>query len=326
MKHRLLESNPDVGGSPAPAAPAPASGTPSPAPASGSAERGRAEIPDFGDLATSSEDLEVLDDSDSGGTGASPVAPVETKPAAGPTPPPVAPVPPAAAAPAAAPVPPDPAPAPQPKAGDPPPVQQAAPPAAPAPGNKPQTLEEHRAAALPELAKYYALTPEEAETLRVEPEKALPLLAAKLHYEVLMANHNAIVQMMPQLIESQMSAQLENTRRNDAFFSEFSALKDPKHLELVRNSIKAFKSANPTATEEQIRRGSGALALITLGLPVPGMGQVAVPAAAPAAVQAPATPRPAGAGGAGAAPPSSARGPANEIEELSNLFAEGQLD
>jgi hypothetical protein len=85
------------------------------------------------------------------------------------------------------------------------PASAAAPEPQPAPTPvEPVDFEKHRAEVLPKLETLYGLSETEAEELRIEPEKALPKLAARLHYEVTAAAFNAVMSSLPQFVERTM--------------------------------------------------------------------------------------------------------------------------
>jgi hypothetical protein len=309
-----MEANPDAAGSSGDASVGAGAAAPS-------LEKGRAEIPDYGDLATSTDDLIIADDDEGTETGPGVTAPKPVAPAA--ATPAVAP---AVTPPAAAAVPPVPAVVP-PAAPATPPAAEVPPQAvAPAPTEQPITIEQHREKALPELAKLYQLTSEEAEALRVTPETALPQLAAKLHFEVVMSAYNAVMSQIPQAITGMMAHENTVKEANDKFFGRWEPLKDPKHHERVKGAIKAYKAANPKAGLEEVIEGAGALAMISLGLPVAPAGQPLPAAAAPAPAPF-VPPRPAGVGAGGAPiPQPRSTGPQTDIEALVEAEIQGMLD
>lgn len=299
MKHRLQESNKEgEGGAPAPATAAPASTPEAP---SAPAE----EAFDYASLS--------LDE----GEAPPPVAkPAESIPKT----PTEAKVAPPKAAEAPAPVPP-PQPPPPTQAA---PVQPPAPPpaaAAPAPADKPTepvTFEKHRAEFLPKLRELYKLSPEQIEKVRESPEEILPDLAAQLHYEVQLASYNSVMAVLPDIIGMVMNRRLDEDKANTEFYGMHARLKervaqDPKAEDAIRNSIKAYKTANPGADQKTVMQQAGILAMMALQMPL--VEPQNAPAAPPPVRQAP--PRPPGVGASSAPMPAQ---PAAGQEE--NIFAD----
>lgn len=291
------------------------------APPSEALAAGRREDPDFGDLATSSDDLIPADDV------VTPPATVEP-PAQVPPAPPAAPGPdsPAQVAPPAAAVPPaevPPSPSVTPPAQPSPPAPATPEPLAALPAAPPVSFEQHRTNAVAELAKQYQLTAEEAEELRVTPETALPKFAAQLHFEVVMSAVNAIHSQLPQLIQGFMSYDRVRQEANDAFFKRWPQLNDSKHVETVKQAINAYKGANPKADMKDVIEKAGLFAMISLGFnPMP---QAPVAAPPPVAPQVPA--RPIGVGSSGAPLPVPSQGaPQNEIEAIAAAWLAGETD
>lgn len=213
----------------------------------------------------------------------------------------------------------------EPAAGQPPPQA----PETPAPGAPPElTIEQHREKFLPQLAKLYQLSDAEVESLRVDPGKALPELASKLHYEVQMATYQGIVSVLPQLISQAIKGHETSSTHEGQFFAKWPALKDaiskdPKVQEVIVNAISSFKQLNPKASLEDTIARAGLLAMMTLKLPLDLQPPAATNGAAgapqavvPQASTAPA--RPPGVGATGHVPNAPAPGAGDEA----NIFAE----
>lgn len=348
IRRILLESNTGNNGGGSPPAPASSPAAPA-APSSASA----GDDFDFGALATHVDagdegaDTSVFDPdvpstspAPPSGSPAAPAAPAAVQP-----PPPavaapsavVAPVVPPAAAPVAPPAP-TLAAAPQP----------AAPPATPEQGTPPspgeQTFEQHRAQFLPQLEQLYQLTPEQVEQIRTNPEQVLPKLAAQLHYEVQLAAHNSIASILPQMIQLHQQQTAAHTEYENRFYGQFPALKsavaaDKAKEQTIIQSIRAFKHANPKASEEEVRNGAGLLAMMALKLPLEGLlggggtqqvaaptAPAAAPSAAPPMRQVP--PRPAGVGATAHIPTPAPGGGEEEniFTALANATLSGEVD
>jgi hypothetical protein len=167
--------------------------------------------------------------------------------------------------------------------------------------SEPLNFEKHRAETLPRLEELYKLTDEEVEEARLEPDKALPKLAARLHYEVTTAVFNSVLGSLPQFVHQTLEVRKAETAAEDSFFSRWPDLKDEKHKPVVVNSIKAYRQANPRATMAEVIDRAGLMAMLSLGInPQPQQPQQQQPQAVPQPMPVP--PLGAGAGGAPFAP------------------------
>lgn len=243
-----------------------------------------------------------------------PVAPT-TVPSPLPATAPVSPAPPVVAAAAAVAPPAQEPPATQPPAAA---TQPVVPETTPVPPVESLTFEQHRAEFLPKIAALYKMTDEEAEQFRVNPGETLPMLAARVHYEVQAATFNSVLQALPQLVTSMLERKEASDKYDKAFYDKWPVLQGKDKTETVVNSIKAFKAANPKAPVEKVIEQAGLMAAISLGIPLESLLAKPTGAPAPAAQQqaAPsAPPRPVGLGAVGHIQPSNPGG--NE----DNLFA-----
>ena len=151
-------------------------------------------------------------------------------------------------------------------------------------------FEKHRADFMPQLQKLYELSADEAEEIRVAPHEALPKLAARLHYEVQIATFNSMVQTIPKIVGKilvEREAQAESER---LFYARWPILgSKAEYTSTVKNSLQAYKAANPKATFQDLVEKAGIMACLSLGLsPLPPTQSAPPPAPIP--------PRPAGAG------------------------------
>ncbi len=169
------------------------------------------------------------------------------------------------------------------------------------------------------------MTEEETTAFNANPAQELPKLVTKLHYEVMLATHNAVVSVLPALMDVHQNQRSETAKRTEAFFGRWPALKakvegagtDIKPLETIVNSIKAYRTANPKADEKTVIEQAGLLAAMSLGI---NPTEVVAPPPAgvvPAAPAAPAMPaRPAGIAGVGHVPsPSQTPGVGGDVDE-----------
>jgi hypothetical protein len=203
------------------------------------------------------------------------------------------------------------------------PASAAAPESQPAtPPGEPVDFEKHRASFLPKLEELYKFSDQEAEEIRVEPEKALPKLAARLHYEVLTAAFNSVTSVLPELIGSTLERQKAVSENEDKFYSRWKELKDPKYAETVLNSVRAYKAVNPRAPTEEVIERAGLMAMLTLGL---NPQAVAAPAAPEPPAPRPGRPAGAGFGSTPFQTQSPSSGEVDDIQALISAEMAGQI-
>ena len=172
----------------------------------------------------------------------------------------------------------------------------------------------HREETLPTLEKLYQMTQEEAEAFNEKPEEVLPKLAARLHYDTMLSNYNAVMAALPSVVRQVMEATRVANEAETAFFSEWPELSDPKYATAVKSAVRAYRSSKPDATREDVIKGAGTLAMVQLGLErkAPQQQQQNPAPAAPRVMP----PKPAAPSGAVPTPPSS------KPKEEDNVFAE----
>jgi len=197
----------------------------------------------------------------------------------------------------------------------------------PAPPAEPVDWEKHRKEFLPKLTDLYKLTDQEAESLRTEPEKVYPAMAARLHYEVQAATYNSLLQVLPQIVSGLLESRQAADQADTAFYSSWPKLSktEKSHTEAIRNSIRAYRNANPKADMGTVIKNAGLMAMMSLGLPLDLPG-APVPLTTPLVPSAP--PRPAGAGGTGHVPRPAGPGGGgsdNVFTDLANDVLAGRL-
>lgn len=129
-----------------------------------------------------------------------------------------------------------------------------------------QALQEWRTS----LQAAYAVPDEMVEQLRVEPEKALPLLAATLHENIF----NGVVGFMNNFFQNQLPGMLQNmttqqeTQRTGTqkFYEAYPELQE--HHQLVNAVAKDWMGRNPQATLDDFIKNVGAAAWVQAGLPL----------------------------------------------------------
>lgn len=198
-----------------------------------------------------------------------------------------------------------------------------------APPAEPFDVAKHRQEFLPKLAKLYEMTPEEVAELSTNPGEAFPKMAAKLHYEVQLATHQAILQILPSLMGNHMEQERTRTRGEESFYTRWPELKEAVGKDIkveasINEAIRSYKALNPKATMQELTEKAGLLAMITLGIQPRG----AAPQAAAQPVVTPQAPvmipgRPAGTGASAHVPAPVVPGRREESgEELYGAIAE----
>lgn len=159
-----------------------------------------------------------------------------------------------------------------------------------------------RSQELARVEQLYQFDEAGAREVALEPEKALPKLAARLYLDVFDNVVQTVVQSLPSLMENISQQRTARQEAENAFFTEFPGLKDSKYAPQVQSALVAYKAQNPQATMEQ--------AIANVGVQVSFANKVALPekyldalGLRPNTPSRPSAPiAPAGPGGAGSAP------------------------
>jgi len=294
-----------------------------PPPAGG--DTGSADDSFFSDLAAHDDMAPMVAEPAAPAATAAPTSPSVTPPAA---------VSPPAAAPAAGTPPGSPS---SPAAPVAPAATPAAPPGAPAAGAQPAPASteppvtpaepfdpvKHRDEFVPKLAEQlYALSPEEVEAARTDPGATLPVMAARVHYNVQHAVFAGVMQALPQMMEHFSKQQAVHQENERMFFEQFPDLKaKPEYAQTVIQSIQAVRTASPNLPREELMKRAGVMAMLTLGLQPSAAPAAPTPTAPPAAPRpTPAQLRPAGAGAQGHVPPPIEPGQESSMDDLQGLI------
>lgn len=159
-----------------------------------------------------------------------------------------------------------------------PPTVQASPEPAVDPSAQAESYKAWRTERLTELEKQYALSEDDAVTLQTDPEKVLPVLAAKVHMEVLESSMRAVQAMMPAMLGRLQEGSELNNRAKSLFNSVNSDLADPQYEAAILQFGQVYRSMNKTAPPEEAARAIGNLVRAAYGLVPPSAAQ---PAGAP---------------------------------------------
>jgi len=163
-----------------------------------------------------------------------------------------------------------------------PPTVQASPEPAVDPSAQAESYKAWRTERMTELEKQYALSEDDAVALQTDPEKVLPVLAAKLHMEVLESSMRAVQVMMPVMLGRLQEGSELNNRAKSLFNSVNSDLADPQYEAAILQFGQVYRSMNKTAPPEEAARAIGNLVRAAYGLVPPNASQPAgVPPTAP---------------------------------------------
>lgn len=205
-------------------------------------------------------------------------SPTPAKPAAGTpaaeagkeTAPPVTPPAAVPSAPAAAPVvPPSPAPAAAAPAATPPVQPQAEAPAVatpqPGPADLLNLLDQGRASILPQLKAMYAISDADAEAIGIVDKGPLEQLAANLHFGVMRASVQMMLQTLPPLVNNMLTMRTREEEATSAFYAANPELSRGTDHEIVTRYANMFWQQFPQGTMADFTKQVGMMAKAHLG-------------------------------------------------------------
>ncbi len=126
--------------------------------------------------------------------------------------------------------------------------------------------EEVRTSVLEQMEKSYQFSEEDANLVRIEPEKALPKLAARLFVDIYEAISHGVYTQLPTIINTLSEQRASSTKHEGSFFEAFPELNKPEYAEQLGRTGKFWRDQNPDATAEQAVQGIGTTAMAMLGL------------------------------------------------------------
>lgn len=167
------------------------------------------------------------------------------------------------------------------------------------------------------LTPAYEMSDEELSQFLTEPERVLPVLAARVHTSVV---RNVLAQMeglMNQLVPSIVERHKAQTETVNTFYTLNDDLKDAKFQAHIQAAAQQFRSVNPTADAKTIALKVGNMVRLMNGLPLrPEEAETQAANAAPPAAPPMRPFVPATAGATGAAPIT----PQNEFAQLAEQW------
>lgn len=134
----------------------------------------------------------------------------------------------------------------------------------------------------------YVLDEPTREKLDTNPSEVIPMLAGRLHMQILTAAVTQMANMFPQMLAEHSERNTIVQQRESSFFTQFPDLAG--HKETVQRMAMAYRNANPSASLEQAVQEIGTMSRVSLRLPVggniaPPQGQQMTPPVVPTAVR-----------------------------------------
>jgi hypothetical protein len=120
-----------------------------------------------------------------------------------------------------------------------------------------------------QLAQVFAtaLTAEDAEALRIEPEKVLPKLLARAGVAMYQAASHSVMRTVPTIVEQERMARVAADDARQKFYDAWPQLEKPEYRETVERTVVAYRQMYPNVPLEQAVREAGAMAVVALRLP-----------------------------------------------------------
>jgi hypothetical protein len=154
-------------------------------------------------------------------------------------------------------------------AAAPAPQEQAQPPASSAeePASLVEQLSEHREALIAGIAeRRFQLSREEAEALETNPAAAVPRLLSRVYYEATQSALLHISNYVPQMVQAQVRAMVQQREAEQAFFSRFKGLDPAKHSQDITAMALGLRRANPGINRDDLFAMVGAAVMAKHGI------------------------------------------------------------
>lgn len=110
----------------------------------------------------------------------------------------------------------------------------------------------------------YQLKTEDADTLMTDPAKAVPQLLARAHVNIVQNVLRTVGQHMPHLVGGLLEARARHMEQENEFYTRWPQLNRQTDEMTVRQLAAAYRTANPTATKDQMIQMVGAQAVVAL--------------------------------------------------------------
>jgi hypothetical protein len=108
------------------------------------------------------------------------------------------------------------------------------------------------------------------EQFMMEPEKILPVFAARLYVDIYDAVFSSIAAQLPQMMGQREQVQQVQRNTENQFFTRWPTLKDPSLQGDIASVARTYRATNPQATLEQSIEAVGAMVSVIKGVPLPG--------------------------------------------------------
>lgn len=131
-----------------------------------------------------------------------------------------------------------------------------------------EQIEEARNQYIDQMAEQFAVSDEEADMLRTEPEKVIPKMMARAMTQALEQSVQIMRNNLPQLVGTQLTQQSKAQEIESKFFGKYPELKDKKAIKVAEGAAKAYRQANPDATLEEVMDSVAFMTWKRLGLPM----------------------------------------------------------
>lgn len=125
----------------------------------------------------------------------------------------------------------------------------------------------------------YQMDEDEATEALTDPQKVLPMLAARVHVEAVQHVLGALAQILPTVVGGVLQAKQEHSQVMDEFFTKWPTLDRTSDLGTVLELARVYRAQYPNASKDELVQKVGAMAVVQLGkLPTIQTAQAKVPA------------------------------------------------
>lgn len=130
-----------------------------------------------------------------------------------------------------------------------------------------RALVEHEAAAIDHLAStMFRLSDADQEALETDAVGTIPKLMARAVVKAQQNMFNAMAQLVPQMMQQQITALKKNSESEGAFYNKWPQVKKAEHGATVTRLAVAYRQAHPQATREQMIADLGPMVMMTAGI------------------------------------------------------------
>lgn len=131
-----------------------------------------------------------------------------------------------------------------------------------------EQLTEYRNQYIDKMAEQFQISEEDADALRMEPEKVMPRLMAKAMTTALEQMAGVMRDNLPKLVDGQLTQQSKAKEIETKFFGKYPELNSKKAIKVTEQMAKAYRQANPDADLDETMDNVAFMAWKKLGLPM----------------------------------------------------------